>query len=81
MTTLPCADCETASGGVCEPHADLMRRVRYTAANMLLPKVRYDAAGTPDRKLPCCHRCEEDELIGNQLGVTCLRCAWVWRKS
>lgn len=43
-----------------------------------LASVRFDEYGTPDRKLPDCPRCEEDELHVYQVTseAKCLRCGW-----
>ena len=37
-----------------------------------------DEYGTPDRKLPDCPQCEEDELWAhpNGTGFSCYRCNW-----
>lgn len=41
-----------------------------------LGSVRFDAHGTPDRKLPCCPVCEEDELFAGATRFYCYRCTW-----
>lgn len=48
------------------------------AANRALRDVRFDEYGTPDRKLPDCPRCGEDELhiCPFACRAHCLRCNW-----
>lgn len=58
------------------------KRVREAIAVVVLDAflrdVRFDQHGTPDRKLPNCPHCEEDELwasaAGSWRGVSCYRC-------
>lgn len=51
---------------------------RYLAAEQALAAIRFDEYGTPDRPLPDCPRCEENELHVEvyETSATCLRCSW-----
>lgn len=51
---------------------------RYRAAEKALSAVRFNEHGTPDRQLPDCPRCEENELHIDVCGTSasCLLCNW-----
>ena len=56
--------------------------IRTAKADVLrqLKRIKLDKYGTPDRKLPNCPRCCEDELYASlhssQTVFRCYRCAW-----
>lgn len=51
---------------------------------LVFREIRFDEYGTPDRKLPACLRCGEDEVICSQhdCSARCLRCDWTcyWQR-
>lgn len=48
----------------------------FNFVEALLSRVSFDQYGTPDRKLPDCPCCEEDELFAGATHFYCYRCNW-----
>jgi hypothetical protein len=56
-------------------------RAKYVERRVIeqqLSEVQFDAYGTPDRKLPDCPLCGEDELYGSPRGFHCYRCSYAF---